>query len=348
VERRLVILLTLTLSGCANAQLKLSTTRSASTLTDLQYQQVLDNLAMYCEDPSALPGHVNLLNGAVQVADAGSIGTIAQTDLSHAFTWSPYFTGTRAVVTQWSTIPVTDDTSLRLLRLAYQIAVSYRGEHDLDPDLANDLAHTLKNQTATNADISLDTNLVDTLVKTYLYDDTKDLNKLLKAYVPARDSILAANDPDFLVPTDYSKYIFKTALAREVTRQVDDVRSQYREIPTGWFGCGRKRDVPRDACFVGHYKNCYTWVCPAHRSELAEFTLIVLNLASVVEETQVISPPSGVAFSPGSARTRRVERVRHLVTSSTAAELAFGRGTYAPERPGSKIRRCGSSTNRCG
>jgi hypothetical protein len=298
-----VVLLALALSGCANVQLKHSTLRSASTLTDLQYQQVLNNLAMYCKDPTALPTHVNLQNGAVQVADAGSVGTIAQSDLSVAFTWSPYFTGTRSIVTQWSTIPVTDDTTLRLLRLAYQIAVSYRMERDLDPDLATDLAHALKNQTATNADISLDTNLFDTLVQKYLPDDTKDLNNLLKAYLRARDAILATNDPDFLAPLD-NNYIFKTALVREVTRQVDDVRGQYKDIPTGWFGWGKKRDVPRDACFVGQYGKCYTWVEPEHSAELAEFTLKVLNLAGVIKETQVIAAPSGVAFSPGSVRLR--------------------------------------------
>jgi hypothetical protein len=299
-----VVLLALTLSGCANVQLKVSTVRSASTLTDLQYQQVLDNLAMYSQDPTALPWHVNLQNGAVQIADAGSVGTIAQTDLSHAFTWSPYFTGTRSIVTQWSTIPVTDDTTLQLLRLAYQIAVSYRTEHELDPDLAMDLAHSLKNQTATNADISLDTNLLDSLVKTYDPKDSGDLHKILKDYESLRDSILSAVDKDFLAPVRDTKYIFKTALAREVTRQIDDVRDQYRDIPIGWFEWGRKRDVPRDACYVGHYGHCYTWVSPEHRSELAQFTLTILNLASVVKETQVIAAPSGVAFSPGSARTR--------------------------------------------
>jgi hypothetical protein len=299
-----LVLLALALSGCANVQLKHSTLRSASTLTDLQYQQVLNNLAMYCEDPTAMPWHVNLQNGAVQVADAGSIGTIAQSDLSQAFTWSPYFTGTRSIVTQWSTIPVSDDTTLRLLRLAYQIAICYRAERDFDTDLAVDLANTLKNQTATNADISLDTNLLDSLVKTYDPKDSADLHKILKDYDLARDSILSAVDKDFLAPVDNTKYIFKTALAREVTRQVDDVRDQYRDIPIGWFEWGKKHDVPRDACFVGHHGHCYTWVCPEHRSELADFTLTILNLASVVKATQVIAAPSGVAFSPGSSRLR--------------------------------------------
>jgi hypothetical protein len=300
----LITMSALALPGCANVQLKLSTLRSASTLTDLQYQQVLNNLAMYCDDPTALPWHVNLQNGAVQVADAGSLGTIAQSDLSHAFTWSPYVTGTRSIVTQWSTVPVTDDTTLKLLRLAYQIAISYRTDRELDSDLASDLAHTLKNQTATNADISLDTNLFDSIVKSYDPINSKDLNGLLKEYDSARDLIIDTNDPDFLAPVDRTKYLFRTALAREVARQVDDVKDQYKNIPTDWFGWGKKRDVPKNACFVGRYGNCYTWVCPDHRADLAEFTLTVLNLSSVVKATQVIAAPSGVAFSPGSARTR--------------------------------------------
>jgi hypothetical protein len=300
----LVSLLILNLSGCTEVQLRHSTVGAASTLTDLQYQQVLNNLAMFCEDPAALPWHVNLQNGAVQVNDAGSVGTIAQTDLGHTFTWSPYFTGTRSIVSQWSTIPVTDETTLQLLRLAYQIAISYRADHDLDSDLAIDLAHTLKNQTATNADISLATDLFDSLMKAYRSDDEKDLKKLMYAYKATEDAILTVNDEDFLVPIDDSKYVFKSALAREVTRQVNDIRRTYRDIPTGWFGCGKKRDIPKDACFIGKYGNCYAWVCPEHRTELAAFTLTVLNLATVVKETQVVAAPSGVAFSPGGARTR--------------------------------------------
>src|SRR5262249_89180 len=146
--------------------------------------------------------------------------------------------------------------------------------------------------------------LFDSLVKQRKPGEDKDLKNLLKEYESAEDSIVSTNDKDFLAPIDHARYIIKTALAREVARQVDDVRGRYRDIPTGWFGWGKKRDVPRDAGFVGHYGNCYPWVCPAHRPELAEFTLTVLNLASVVKQAQVIAAPSGVAFSPGSARAR--------------------------------------------
>ena len=39
------------LIGCASRQLQISTARQASTVADLQYQQVLDNLAMYSTNP---------------------------------------------------------------------------------------------------------------------------------------------------------------------------------------------------------------------------------------------------------------------------------------------------------
>jgi len=42
--------------GCTDAQLRRSTVRQASTLSELQYQQVLENLATLCVDPNVLPG----------------------------------------------------------------------------------------------------------------------------------------------------------------------------------------------------------------------------------------------------------------------------------------------------
>ena len=250
----LVILLGFALSGC-QCPVETQYFRSASTLTVLQYQQVLDKLAMYHEDPTALPWHVNLQKGAVQVAHAGSLGTIAQTDLSHASTWSPYVVGTRSIVSQWSTVPVTDDTKLWLLRVVYQITVSYRTERELDPDTAIDLAHTPKNQTATNADISLDTNLFDSLMKSYLPDDNRDLNKLRKFYRTASDSILSVDDQEFSAPVNQTKHAFKTAFAREVNRQV--VSRFRREAPPlggKLSGLGPRQGIAhRAACFCGEY-----------------------------------------------------------------------------------------------
>ena len=59
------------------------------------------------------------------------------------------------------------------------------------------------------------------------------------------------------------------------------VLSRFRneiEVPVGWFCVGRKSDVPKDACFVGHYCETYVWVPPQGVDDLSRFTLIILAI----------------------------------------------------------------------
>ena len=89
-----------------------------------------------------------------------------------------------------------------------------------------------------------------------------------------------------------------TGLAKETIRQVNDVQDTLERIGPGWYGVGRKHDIPKDACYVGHHGDLYVWVRPSGRAGLAEFTLAVLNFSSLVKETQVFTVPSGIQFSP--------------------------------------------------
>ena len=70
-------------------------------------------------------------------------------------------------------------------------------------------------------------------------------------------------------------------------------------IGPGWFHVGRKKDVPRDACFVGHHGDRYVWVGPEGREALTEFTLTVLRISTLIKETQTLLSPGQVKFSPG-------------------------------------------------
>jgi hypothetical protein len=45
-----------------------------------------------------------------------------------------------------------------------------------------------------------------------------------------------------------------------------------------WFCVGKKKDVPKDACYVGHYKDCYVWVMPDGLEDLANTTMAVLDI----------------------------------------------------------------------
>lgn len=69
---------------------------------------------------------------------------------------------------------------------------------------------------------------------------------------------------------------------------------------TPWVHCGQKKDVPKCACYVGHYRDClgdrYVWVTPDGLKTLREFTLVVLTLAPI--EKQDVVSGRGAAFSP--------------------------------------------------
>ncbi len=51
-----------------------------------------------------------------------------------------------------------------------------------------------------------------------------------------------------------------------------------------WVVVGRKKDIPKCACYVGHYCNCrcdcYIWVMPNQLGILRDFTLAVLQSCS--------------------------------------------------------------------
>ena len=69
----LLLLIGLMCSGCTHRQLSRSIVNQASTIATVEYQMVLDNIAMYSSTPELLPWHVRISDGTVQVNDEGGI-----------------------------------------------------------------------------------------------------------------------------------------------------------------------------------------------------------------------------------------------------------------------------------
>lgn len=179
------------LHGCASKQLQRSTVRQVRTLTDLQYQQVLDNLAMYKLNREALPGIAVLKTGATQVGDTGSLGFYGVAGIETKFGASPTIMGTRSIVDQWGLVPVTDDNALKLLRKAFQCATGSRSL--LSRPEAEDLAHDLSAQIGTNADISVDG---DTLRSIYNYTLRRS------GMAPIKPPTQSSRTPNLRAPTE--------------------------------------------------------------------------------------------------------------------------------------------------
>ncbi len=120
--RATMVGLALLCAGCTQIQLARSTVNQGRTLSDLQRQQVLDNLAMFTANPDSLAWHLKLQGGLVQVADQGTLGLLGVffTDPS----MSPSASAQRGVVGQWDIAPSVDVDELECLQLAYRVAVN--------------------------------------------------------------------------------------------------------------------------------------------------------------------------------------------------------------------------------
>ncbi len=270
------------LAGCTTGRLRQRTINQGRTLPELQYQQVLDNLAQFATNPSALPWHVNLREGTTQLTDSISGG--AALDLGPPVTWFPQLLGSRTAVAQWGMSPVISAIELRLLRIAYRRA---HGAPDMPtPEFLDELAHELKDQFTYNADLRNESDLF------YQFQgNVSRSSKELDAHVITTNDDTVCGDPEPLRD--------RSPLARNVCRKVGMIQNDLAMIQSGWFHVGRKRDVSKDACYVGKCGNTYVWVGPEGLDQLTEFTLTVLKFSSLIKETQPLINPGSVKFSPG-------------------------------------------------
>lgn len=269
--------------GCTTARLRQRTINQGSTLPDLQYQQILSNLALFAANPSALPWHVNLREGTTQITDSASAGAVI--DLGPPVATQPQLIGSRTAVAQWGMSPVIDPIELQLLRVAYRRAHGFPEMPSYD--LLEELAHELKEQFASNADLRNETELFFEL-----HSQAKATNRELNS------PYVTTNDTDFLADSEQSTQRF-SPLARNVRRKIQTIERELAEIEPGWFKVGCKRDVPKCACYVGRSGDCYVWVESTGQESLTRFTLTVLKLSTLIKETQTLVSPGSVKFSPG-------------------------------------------------
>jgi hypothetical protein len=135
-------------SGCqTHLALRDNTLCTAGTLTDLNYRQVLNNVARFVANPSSMPS-VSVINaGTVTVADQKTYNTSATYSPTLTFTQQgggalPILTllfnpsGQRNLTENWSLAPVTDVDNLRRIRCAFQLLVLDGGQTtDCEPCL---------------------------------------------------------------------------------------------------------------------------------------------------------------------------------------------------------------------
>lgn len=108
--------------GCQHTHLRSLTLKQASTITDLQYQQVVENLALVSVNPDALP-HFAIPTGGQSQVDTAGTASFDQSwpDLTRVL----HLEGQRATSGFWSLEPVNDTDKLLRMQCAYRKALGF-------------------------------------------------------------------------------------------------------------------------------------------------------------------------------------------------------------------------------
>jgi hypothetical protein len=212
------LLLMLAIPGLGGCQTHLvladNTVDMSNSLTDLNYQQALNNVALFVHNSSSLPSIAAISIGTATVGDQK--GYNGNANYAPTLTFRQQGGGAlpiltllfnpsvqRQVTENWSLLPVTDSDQLRRIRCAFQLLVQDSPSTDCDRCRAR-----------------------------------------LEAY--------------FLTDAEHMECF----------------------VPHGWYQVGRKKEVPKDACYVGHYHKTYVWVMPDGVEGLTRFTMTVMDLVS--------------------------------------------------------------------
>jgi hypothetical protein len=293
--RCFLLALCIALTGCTNNQLRRSTVGQVHTLTEIQHQQVLQNLATFAGNPYAIPRHVTLHDGTAQITDNGSI--LGQLVTGRFL----QIGGQRTVVDQWSMTPITNDVALRIMQVAYRNPFG-ANQNLYSQDLTNDLAHELKKQTymvddlrTTNqnafapdsplgkvapsqvhANIPIMQNGLGNRNVEVLTAPTSEFGydeETISSYRKKLNSVLSSNGANIIMPGEIlspttlaypqipgsTPPMFKdtTPLVIELRRQVYEANKDLQDIHPGWLGRStNKHEIPKDACYVAWSKEC--------------------------------------------------------------------------------------------
>jgi hypothetical protein len=248
----------LILAGCAAVQVQKQTVTMASYLSEIQYGQVMDNLAIMADNPGALPYYA-LTQGSrssIQLSDqtnaglswdrltsAGALLGLLRLDKENVGT-----TLSRLGITEWDTTPDIDPVQEILMQGLYRKVLGY--EIPLYQHAALDNFFLGKPLLAPNEREALRKQLQKTQREAALSPKSQAVI----------DQMLAALD------SYRPEYSFA-------------VGQVYQGLHCGWVHVGKKCDVPREASYVGKHGDTYVWVMQADMASLTSLTIAILDIA---------------------------------------------------------------------
>ncbi len=131
-------------SGCLHVPLQKNFLQQSKTISEIEHQQVIDNLAKFMVNPASLPHFALPDSGTSQMTAQGSTGL----DLNYTrvlfSSWKYTLGGNATEQENWVMKPVNDPGRLRRMQCAYQLAIGARDGEDLSGECSTCIASLKK------------------------------------------------------------------------------------------------------------------------------------------------------------------------------------------------------------
>lgn len=292
--------------GCTHTQLRWNTVKQSQSLTEIYEQQVLDNLAMFSDNPHSIPHLAIPTSGGSDVTDKGSFSGTPFNE----FRRIAGFNADRTMKEAWTLEPITDPDKLRRMRCAFQRAVgcadencvkccdlrkAFLGKSDTKIPLFDDNGDIALNPgTGTIFDGTaqlvlkqpVDPKTMQDLEgpPVYVYEPmVTDIEKLTWGYSlrPRRVHSMDGEPLNDKAGKPLYVHIREETYGRisEVRFPVFDCNSEC-EVHPCWFHVNKNgRHQKHWKTHVGRYRGTTVWVPPSGRDELGRLVLEILDYA---------------------------------------------------------------------
>jgi hypothetical protein len=273
-----VVLLAFT--GCEAVQLETKTTRMSATLSELQYSQVLDNLARVANNPSALPYFNVAATGKTTVQQTGQgsaganldlittagIAAIVNKFILDKANWGIQLT--QQDVMEWDTSPAIDPVQLLVMQGLYRKVLGIQ-----PPPFEQALmeAFFAVKTKSPSGPVRMEESFLAPPPKTEV--GPANTPKKIEQCACQQKQPDAQPQP----PGAKEGYTGPRPVPIEFTPMLNAL---YNSLGPGWVGVGCKKDVPRDACYVGHHCNTYIWVRPDGMESLTNLTIAIIDVVT--------------------------------------------------------------------
>lgn len=267
------------LPGCMEVQLRDRAATLATTTSDLLYQQVLNNLARQVTSPASLPSLDVPALGTAQIQRAVAVTYQPGWDFitSGAYAGRYLFDKQQAILNgqqtnqdAWQLAPLNNPDRLYLMQCAYHRVIGT--EDPLGASVLNDY-YIKRNQALTKG--------AGPKGPTHTGYPEPTPKKTPNPAQPPKNGSL-----NLSVPTAKFGPIVQVGGKDSGDSKTGATGPLPLNIPyeaflaQGWFGVGKRRDVPKDACYVAHHCHTYVWVTSDHLDDLSRFTLAILDIAT--------------------------------------------------------------------